>query len=398
MLHNQGMGSDSDGRPNATPWWKRVPYGWRVALAVFAYLIIALIVVINAPAALLNNWVPGLPAEEQGKLLGAAGNLVLLALGGVIAVVTVGISLSRHRHERDRLQDDRDRERARREEVDAQRRVETERTLRERFVTTVQLLSDPAPVNRQAALFALGALADDWAAFGNPDEVQVCIEVLTGYLRAPRSESMLAPRVGSSSRQSESIARLSTGRTAPQEIAVRQAGYAVIRDHLRKESAFNWQARQFNLEGAHIDFRVDLSRAILRRGGRIMLSRATIADRAYVDLEDASIRDHASLVFMGATFTGDAHLQLARVQVSGAGVLLFVGAKLRNTAGVSIAHASLQDNASVPLPGMSLEDRANLDLSGLTTHDPEMFSPLRVSIRDDAYVLMPDGKRGEGSW
>ncbi len=158
VLHNQVVNAPTPEASNRS----RRKYGWLVAVAVVGYLVLAFLVILWAPAALLNNWVPGLTPRQQSKLLGSARNLMLLSLGGVVAVVGVGISLSRHQQEleaaqrdRDRLNADRERERARRVEVDAQRNVETERTLRERFVTTVQLLSDPSPVNRQAALSAL---------------------------------------------------------------------------------------------------------------------------------------------------------------------------------------------------------------------------------------------------
>ena len=76
--------------PAAGPsWWKRRTYGQRVAVGVVSYVLVAIPVVLYAPGALLNNWVPGQTPEEQGKLLGAAGNLVLLAHAQIAA---------RHRH------------------------------------------------------------------------------------------------------------------------------------------------------------------------------------------------------------------------------------------------------------------------------------------------------------
>lgn len=49
----------------------------------------------------------------------------------------------------------------------------------------VGLLVDKTPTTRQAALYGLGALADDWDVFGRSDEVQVYVEAITAHLRAP---------------------------------------------------------------------------------------------------------------------------------------------------------------------------------------------------------------------
>ncbi|QRY42338.1 hypothetical protein JVX92_14975 (plasmid) [Microbacterium hominis] len=140
-------------------------YGWRITLGVFIHLAIAFVTVPDAPRSCSTS---GSPAAIPQELKTAANDHQCL----------VG---------------DRERERSRRNEVRAQRRIDTERALRDRFVTMVKLLGDPAPVNRYAALIALGPLVDDWDAFGKPDEVQVCIEVLTRYLRAPITCSFPSP-------------------------------------------------------------------------------------------------------------------------------------------------------------------------------------------------------------
>ncbi len=249
MPHNRAVDAQPDAQDPQTPaeieaapssrppLWHR--FGVWVTVGVVLYVIAGAILLVKVPDRLLAHWFPTLDESARAAFLGPAANVVLFGLGGTIALVGVGLSLSRHRQEleaaerdRQRLVDDQARERARQGEVDDQRRIDTERALRERFVTTVKLLSDPAPVNRQAALFALGALADDWHAFEKPDEVQVCIEVLTGYLRAPRTDDMLVPltqeQLDTLSREERHAAQ----RTTAQEISVKQAGYTVIRNHL----------------------------------------------------------------------------------------------------------------------------------------------------------------------
>ncbi len=391
--------------PAAGPsWWKRRTYGQRVAVGVVSYVLVAIPVVLYAPGALLNNWVPGQTPEEQGKLLGAAGNLVLLALGGVIAVVTVGLSLSRHRQEidaaerdRQRLRDDQKREQARLSEVDRQRRIETERVLRERFVTTVKLLSDPAPVNRQAALFALGALADDWDALGNPGEVQVCIEVLTSYLRAPRSDDMLLPLDAEEAHYLDPDDYYDAQRTTPQEVSVKQAGYTVIRNHLQWEAASNWHDRVINLARAHIDFHVEIPRVKIDRGGFIDLSAARIARGGNVDLSAARIRNHGRVSLTAALINGDGLVNMTAAKVSNHGMLTLTDVTL-SRAHVRLVNAKIENYGSVIIRNATIRHGASLDLKSAEISDGGMVDLMASTISADSGVILRNAKiRDRGS-
>ncbi len=159
---------------------------------------------------------------------------MLIGLGGVIAVVGVTLSVARHREEletqrrdRERLGDDRAKESARRSEWEDQRRTDAEREFRARFVTTVNLLSDQSSIKRTAALYAIGALADDWTAFGRADEAQVCINVLCGYLKAPSPDNQA---------------------NTANERAVRQTGFDIIGSHLKNGE---WGQQGNRLERRH---------------------------------------------------------------------------------------------------------------------------------------------------
>ena len=436
MPHNRAVeaepGARSDEAPTEGPlssarpqWWWRLSYGRRIAVGVGIYLVVAFLTVVFAPAALLNNWVPGLSPVEQGKLLGAAGNLVLLALGGVIAVVTVGISMSRHRQEleaaerdRERLRDDRERELARRDEGEAQRRIGTERALGERFVTTVKLLSDPAPVNRQAALFALGALADDWDAFGRPEQVQVCIEVLTGYLRAPRSDDMVTLPTEDDDRRAEYFAtrvglldvrgRRDPRRTTPQEIAVKQAGYAVIHSHLHVDAIPSWHHRALKLAGAHIDFSVDLTgvtigngghmdltNTTINPGGHLDLTGATINDRGYVDLTGATIDDGGYVDLTGATIT-HGRVTLTDATISGGGYVFLTDATICNDGYVFLTDATIGDGGSVFLTGATITHGGCVDLTDATIGSSGSVYFTGATIGDRGSVYLP-GPRSSSS-
>lgn len=75
-----------------------------------------------------------------------------------------------------------------RREADRLHTRETVRELRTRFGAATAQLANPHPTVRQSGAYAVAALADDWHAFGNDRERQVCIDVLTGYLRTPNTD------------------------------------------------------------------------------------------------------------------------------------------------------------------------------------------------------------------
>ncbi|MDE0547556.1 hypothetical protein [Microbacterium sp. C7(2022)] len=424
--------------PSRPPLWRR--FGVWVTVGVVLYIIGGAILLVKVPDRLLAHWFPTLDESARAAFLGPAANVVLFGLGGTIAVVGVGLSLSRHRQEleaaerdRQRLVDDQARERARQVEVDVQRRIDTERALRERFVTTVKLLSDPAPVNRQAALFALGALADDWHAFEKPEEVQVCIEVLTGYLRAPRTDDMLVPltqeQLDTLSREERHAAQ----RTTAQEISVKQAGYTVIRNHLAGQAAPHWHDRRIDLSDAHIDFRIglqgatvsgsgrmQLAGATVGPGGRVDLEGATISDsgrvdlgvatinRGWVNLKDATISDGGKVDLMWTTVTGgevnlegatiidDGQVNLTVTTMNDAQVIL-EGATIDGglvdlmwttvTGGeVNLKGATISDGGKVDLTGVTISDAGRVDFGAATIGDGGKVDLTGVTIGDDAKV------------
>ncbi|MGN2642509.1 pentapeptide repeat-containing protein [Nocardia takedensis] len=68
----------------------------------------------------------------------------------------------------------------------ADSRHERELALRDRYTAVAAQIADrESAAIRQAGIYALTALADDWHAFGEDDERQVCINLLQWYLRVP---------------------------------------------------------------------------------------------------------------------------------------------------------------------------------------------------------------------
>lgn len=392
MDHDKSSNSES---PNTAveevPWWSW--FGVDVAAGVILFVIVGGIALFNVPDLLLADWFPDLTSEQRAAFLGPATTAVLFALGGTIALIGVGLSISRHRQEikasaRDleRLYDDRERERARRDEVDAQRSVDTERALRERFVTTVKLLSDPAPVNRQAALFALGALADDWDAFGKPDEVQVCIEVLTGYLRAPRSDEMLVPLPQEGVTSSSPPDRRGAHHTTPQEIAVKQAGYTVIDRHLREDATPHWRDRTINLAGAHIDFDVDLNGATITNNGTVNLDNATVTNNGTVNLGKATVTNNGTVSLYDATITNDGTVTLENATITHNATVSLWGATITHRATVNLNRATIAHGGRVTIDGATIADIGYVSLRDATVAHGGYVSFDEATIAQSGYV------------
>lgn len=73
--------------------------------------------------------------------------------------------------------------------LDQQRRSDAVgASLRERYTNTAEQLGSNHLAVRLAGIYALAALADDWAKFGSEDERQICIDLLCAYLRSQPDE------------------------------------------------------------------------------------------------------------------------------------------------------------------------------------------------------------------
>ena len=247
------------------------------------FLIIAAALLVFAPRLLLNNWLGDQKVDPATVRLavGNAAQVVLFALGGLIALVGVVLSLSRHGLELETARSETKKEARRILELQQQRSTDSERELRTRFVNAVSLLSDrETSTTREAGVYALAALADDWHAFGRPDERQVCIDVLCSYLRSnwdPAAD------------------------TAENEKNIRAAGFDVIGAHLRVGSSRStWRGTRINLRGALVDFDTNLS--------EIDTSETTIdftgTTFAGGETDFSQARFANSMSFTGARFSG----------------------------------------------------------------------------------------------
>lgn len=114
--------------------------------------------------------------------------------------------------------------------------------LRGRYATSAAHLGDNNPAVREAGIYAIAALIDDWGGFGRATnqaskadtEQQVCFNLLCSYLRANR-------RIASVGEDNS---------PPPEELAVRSTVLAVFRERLNK-----WRGegvRSVDLSGAHL--------------------------------------------------------------------------------------------------------------------------------------------------
>ncbi|MGC5172087.1 hypothetical protein ACLQ2Q_15700 [Microbacterium sp. DT81.1] len=298
-----------------------------------AYVVLGCLLLWLAPEPLLNNWLPGSTVEERGRLLGTAAQVILLGLGGLIAIVGVALSLSRHRQEleaaerdRQRLVDDRHKEATRRDESEEQRLLNIERELRARFVTAVDLIGSDLAIRRTAAIYALGALADDWDDHGRRDEVQVCVDVICAYLRAP------SPGPESS--------------TPRDEVEIKTTAYRLIRAHMQPGANRSWSTLKLDLNRARIDFGVDLDSIVITGSGQLSFANATIRNNIWMNW--ATISDGGRLSLRGASIRS--------------GAIWLGSATITRAYQISFDHTDFKDQGRLHLHGATISDGEELDM------------------------------------
>ncbi len=245
-------------------------------------------------------------SQPLATFLAGAGALTAGALAYLNGQRTRAQTEDHHRadmdRERERHQVDTNRERERHRE-DA-RRVQ-EAALRDRYTAVAaQIDHTSLPAVRQAGVYALTALADDWHTYGEDEERQVCINLLQWYLRVP------APAVA--------------GGTPPDlsEREIRQAIVQILTERRRRppEHPRSWANTSISLRHASLrdcnlkslDLAgLDFTRADM---GGVDLTGADLtgADLTGADLTGARMR---STILTGSTLT---RANLSGASLSGA--------------------------------------------------------------------------------
>lgn len=338
-------------------------------LLVLAFVIGGGLLVWLVPEPLLQNWLPKASAAERGKLLGTAAQIVLFGLGGMIAVVGVALSLSRHRQEMQAAALDREKEQRRRDELASQRRLDAERELRERFVTAVELISaSSSPTKRKAAFYALAALADDWDVLDRSDEVQVCVDVICGYLRTP-----LEATDSSAKRE---------------EVEVRATAVRIVRSHLVDGAPHAWSEREIDLSGAEIDYKISLTDITIAGTGSLSFARVSIVDGGSVGLDELKVKDQAVVVLSDASISGSGDLSLNGAVVAGSGQVSAIGLEARGGGTVTLAAMSCLEKSKVSFAGASVTDSANFYAPGMRVSGDSRFVLDNALIGNDGVLAL----------
>lgn len=111
--------------------------------------------------------------EGPGNDGGALRQQILLATGGILALVTLLENRKKNENEKER------------NEKDYQRQVEDER--RERYIKSLDLLgNNEFPINL-SGMYSLCKIADEWLEENNDLEAQNIIDILCAYIRSPYS-------------------------------------------------------------------------------------------------------------------------------------------------------------------------------------------------------------------
>lgn len=372
---------------------RRFPRGPKLWAPAAGFIALGVGLLAVVPGLLLQNWIPGATVEERGKLLGSAAQVVLLGLGGVIAVIGVALSLARHgqsltdadearRREDMRRQEfldqialERDRETARLREFELQRKTELERDLRSRFLGAVELLSAEAPTNRTAALYALAALGDDWLAFGKPNELQVCIDVMCGYLRSAVPDDWRTPDEGS----------------------VRVTGYDLIRQHLLlglEELTPAWSGCQFPLARAPIWFVVDFSWVTLNAGTKIDLSGTQVSGTGRINFNSASIRDGASVDIHSAKLTELATLNFRDARITDQGRLGLQHTSVLDGANIAAERVAVANHGVISMDHVNVQSL--VDLSQSTVASSGKITAVHATLGEHGRLILDHARATDG--
>ncbi|MGY5210042.1 pentapeptide repeat-containing protein [Nocardia gipuzkoensis] len=244
-------------------------------------------------------------------------------LAGTGAVIAGALAYLNGQHSRDQAEIHhkadiaRDRERHR---EDAHRARES--ALRDRYTAVAAQIAHGSAAIRQAGVYALAALADDWHAFGEDDERQVCINLLQWYLRVPFPEADNPEKPDLSERE------------------IRQTILAILTQRRRRpaDDPKSWASTSVSLHQVSLP-KCNLSDFDLARLS-VYSANLNSADLRGVRFLDADLR-HADL--------GGANLLVANLSGAGARRAILDGAILRHAIlrGADLSNATLNDTTLI---------------------------------------------------
>lgn len=160
---------------------------------------------------------------------------------------------------------------------------EYEKALIERFGAAAEQLGADQPAVRMAGTYAMARLADEW-----PQERQMCIDVLCGYLRMPHAPDPPTDDEALTAWQ--------------RERKVRETVLQLIGAHLRDDGPESWQGYDLNFAGAVIDV-ADFRGARFTGGNIIFVETLFVAHgRDQVIFDDVDFAEGSYVYFRLAEF------------------------------------------------------------------------------------------------
>ncbi|WP_433734922.1 pentapeptide repeat-containing protein (plasmid) [Nocardia sp. CA-129566] len=227
--------------------------------------------------------------------------------------------------------------------------LEQTKGLRERYTTCAEQLAHTSPAVRQAGVYGLAALADDWNNRTLHEEARVCLDLLCAYLRAS---------------------------TGPEDQEVRHSIAAVIRRH-----ADQWSRYRYDLHGA------DLTSADLT-GAKLIGANLTDAKLRHTNLHEAKLPS-ADLTRADLTDADLTSAHLFGTDLTGANLTAAY------VASADLTHADLT-GADLTSANLASADLASADLTGANLASAHLFSAnlTDADLTDVAYdesTRWPDG-------
>ncbi|MEY9988640.1 membrane protein implicated in regulation of membrane protease activity [Streptomyces sp. V4I8] len=217
---------------------------------------------------------------------------------------------------------------------------EYDKALIERFGAAAAQLGADQPAVRMAGAYAMAGLADEW-----PQERQMCIDVLCGYLRMPH-----APDPPTDDEALASWRR---------EREVRVTVLGLIAAHLREGAPASWRGHDLDFTGAVLD-EADF-RGARFTGGDILFIKTLFAGHGtdQIIFDDADFAEGAHVYFRLAEFRSGT-VRFNRATFSG-GWVTFDSARFTG------AHVTFRDAAftagEVPFEGAEFAD-GTVDFTG----------------------------------
>lgn len=393
------------------------PPGWFFFLLALLFIVVGAGAIIRLPEFLLSSWLPELEPELRNESIGVATQTVLWGLGGIIAVIGVALSLARHGQElrSAAVQKDlaasqmatyvleRKKEATRSQEASLTTDFESRRELNARFERSVHLLSSTEYVARQAGLYSIAAVVDEWRLkWDDHAAAQVAIDVLCSVVRQPELKAHQ---------------EMGTG--------IRETGLVLIRDRLKlaEEEGNSWQGFTFDLRRSIYDFDIDLEGILIGKGTQLLFSGSTFTACA-IGLDLITAYENGRLDFGGSRFVELLWLSADFFHAKDEARTSFMAAEFENCPEVNFTGMNFQDSASlglsqvlittstIRLEGSSWSDHATLglyrarlaeggtiDLSGATLHPNAALNFGEVSlgpfaeIRGKDFVISLDHRR-----